>query len=497
MPVLTSILTCRMQSAVRTSIVFLLAGVLSISVFALGLAFENLLTPRRVAVGMGAAVLGAVAMWLGIVRLTLIFGWVMSLIYSRAYFLPDPRNLHGYKGLYFIAADGFLLALYVIWIYELLILKMRIPIQTPKLWYVFLPFGIACALSVPDALHPEWAAFELTRIAKAGLILLYLRYNLGPRELVACVAGVGAAVTLQLPISIGQVAFRKFGAIQLLGETWTRGFGTLIHPNILASYLLLVSVPFHAILLSGQAGKFFLPIAAISVSSAAAMALTMSRTAWLLYVAQLLFLMVVLVGFRFLRLTRAIALVSLGITLCGVTALPVAEKLVKRFSGNFQESIDFRRRFNEAAMKIFWLNPSHGVGLNNFELYLRDYAPEYVEALDDLEKQSDKKTRLSITVHNLYMFILSETGVFGEAGLLWIILCAAAKGIRRIAENRGIWRVGALAMTIGLTGVFLQETTEPTLWVDATMFTFLIIVVAINNLSVIARKVETPELEAA
>lgn len=486
-----------MQSAARTTTLLLFAGVLSISIFALGLSLESVLTPRRVAFGVGAIVLGAVAIRFRMMRLTLIFGWVMSLVYSRAYFLPDSRNLHGYKGLYFIAADGFLLALYLVWIYELLILKKQLPIRPPKLWYVFLPFGLACTLSVPGAMHPEWATFELIRIAKAGLILLYLRYNLGPREMGACLAGIGAAVVLQLPISIGQVALKKFGAIQLLGETWTRGFGTLIHPNILASYLLLVSVPFHALLLSDRAGKFFLPIATVSVSSATAMALTMSRTAWLLYAMQLFLLVIALVQLRFLRLTRAIALVSLGAAFCGVAAVPVGEKLVKRFNGNFQESIDFRHRFNDAAMKIFWLSPSHGVGLNNFELYLRDYAPEYVEALDDLEKQSDKKTRLSITVHNLYMFILSETGVFGEAGLLWIIFCVAAKGIRRIAENRGIWRVGALAMVIGLTGVFLQETTEPTLWVDTTMFTFLLVVVAINNLSAIARKVETPELGVA
>lgn len=463
----------------HVAIAGLLVGVLC---FAVVITLQDFLTSRRLIAGAGILLLLTAAFRLGITRLFLLYGWVLSLVYSRVYYLPDPQDRYGYHGLYFIASDAFLAFLYLVWLYDFTVRKKRMTGSVPHIGYVFLPFALAGIASISNSLHPDWTAFECVRLLKAALLIHYLRHNLGQKEAIACFAAIGTGILIQLPVSIGQVVFHKFGAIQLIGEVWTRGFGTLNHPNILCAYLLMTLPVFMALAIVCQERLLKYGAVLVSIAGLASLVLTMSRGPWGLAALEMASVAVLLVGARLFSLQRALGYAAMGAALVAMPAFVYREKLIDRISGNFSESIDFRQTFNRAALTIHAKSPLTGVGMNNFEHYLPEVAPEYALSFDLLSKQSEKMARVQIVVHNFYLLILAESGILGLLGLGWALVGLAIKHCNRIRKTEGLWKAVAIGGLVGFGGVLGQQITEPTLWSDGPYYTFVLMSVLMNNL---------------
>lgn len=182
-------------------------------------------------------------------------------------------------------------------------------------------------------------------------------------------------------------------------HVFLRPYATFPHPNLLAAYLVL-ALPLVAFFLSK---KYRSLILINFLLSALTIFITFSRPALLLIGLQLII--------HFRRLWK-IQLILLALT------FPL---IFVRLSSIFTYdslSILRRRELSEYALKLFTENPLFGVGLNNF---LNVLAIEHILI---------GTNRFLQPVHNIFLFIASETGLMGLLGFLVLLAASISRCIK-------------------------------------------------------------------
>jgi O-antigen ligase len=130
------------------------------------------------------------------------------------------------------------------------------------------------------------------------------------------------------------------------------------------------------------------------------------------------------------------ALLALSITgLLGFSLFynMIAQRLGKDDAG----SVKSRLLGEEMAYKMIEANP-FGVGINNFNERRMDYLPAELVGLP---------AKNVFIVHNHYLLIIAETGLYGLLSLLWILLAIAAQGMRWL-NNRMDMRVYIVSASV-------------------------------------------------
>lgn len=171
---------------------------------------------------------------------------------------------------------------------------------------------------------------------------------------------------------------------QLAGREFLRPYGTFPHPNVAAAYLAFSLV----ILLGAAKAQIKLAPAKIILTATAILAilLTFSKSA----IAFLIFGFLLSVR----RLSQLILLLPLAATIGFFIASQLAVLQIA--------SVAERLLLSQAALNIALENPAFGVGANNFILELAR-----------LDLVSLSETRLLQPVHNVFLLVLAENGVFG------------------------------------------------------------------------------------
>ncbi len=175
---------------------------------------------------------------------------------------------------------------------------------------------------------------------------------------------------------------------------------TFPHPNILAGFLVIgLTIILHSLIkgpfLRSKAGPYWIIIS----SALLTLFLTFSLSAWLAF-------LLITIPFLLLSIYPKIKalMISTGLIL-------IVFSLSLRFSFLAPESSFSRRsQLNKISWQMFLDHPLTGVGLNNFTVSMEKYG--YVTAT----------TRFLQPVHNLYLLILSETGLIGVFAFLYLLL---------------------------------------------------------------------------
>lgn len=173
-----------------------------------------------------------------------------------------------------------------------------------------------------------------------------------------------------------------------------RPYATFPHPNVLGGFLA-VTLPFLMRPMSQmrQISKKFYQF--VFLLGLIALFLTFSRSAWL----------VGLLGIAWVyiptRLKKPYVIFSILVFLMGIF-------LVRDFAGT-SESVIVREQLNNAAISMWRQSPILGVGLGNFLVNLPKVLPS-------------RTVYFLQPVHNIYLLILSETGVIGLGIFLFLIL---------------------------------------------------------------------------
>ncbi len=177
-------------------------------------------------------------------------------------------------------------------------------------------------------------------------------------------------------------------------ELHLRAYSTFSHPNVFGGYLAvtlpLIFLETFKKTLDGKWRNVYRVVCALGI---VALGVSFSRSAWI--VAALSMACTLFFRQKYLKLRLPFIVVLFTITLMGFFVAPIQD-----------ESFVVRRQLNEAAISIWQQSPFVGVGLNNF---LYGLSPTI----------RSHQVYILQPVHNIYLLLLAQLGVFG----IVIVLC--------------------------------------------------------------------------
>lgn len=250
-----------------------------------------------------------------------------------------------------------------------------------------------------------WLVF---RLALFWILYLLLKNNVTTYEKLAKTILISASV--QALIAIAQ--FAKQGDIGIIGEPdlsstgiakidigdtkKIRGYGTMLHPNILGGFLVLATI-------LGIHLKKWLPLVAICL---AGIVFTFSRSAML----ALAITGVVFAFFNFKKIFKGkqkyLIVVAIIAILAGGTA----------FKSHLFSTYELEERLNQLSPTInMTIKNPLGVGWQNFTNEIQSYTEE---KLAPWEYQP---------IHNVYLLVMAECGVIGIVLVLFLMFRAFQK----------------------------------------------------------------------
>jgi O-antigen ligase len=182
--------------------------------------------------------------------------------------------------------------------------------------------------------------------------------------------------------------------VKLNGTNFLRAYSTFSHPNSLAGYFAAILF----LVFQSKERKAFKALAIGLVLFVVVLSFSRAAIAALLLVGLAGFLPSM---FKKKLNLRKFALMVFGITLIGSLLLPVVSDKAILKNIDYSDRVSERLILNQVSGKMFVSSPFLGVGLNNFIVNL----PEYVTKPD--------VNWLLQPVHNTYLLLLTETGMFG------------------------------------------------------------------------------------
>ncbi len=215
------------------------------------------------------------------------------------------------------------------------------------------------------------------------------------------------------------------------GQLFLRPYATFSHPNILAAFLLMAML-YLLFFFKSQKQTALLVIGV--VLGTACLVLTLSRTAIFLWGLYLIILFGITVVKKYKnRVTNPQLLLGLALTLLLLICLYFVFQnsfILQRFSLTklSDESLVERTELMNQSFKMFSQNPVFGVGVNNF--------------FNNLSFSNSQLVILLIQpVHNIFLLVLSETGIVGLGFFVYLLYKCLQELILKIKQpgNRYLW----------------------------------------------------------
>ncbi len=198
-----------------------------------------------------------------------------------------------------------------------------------------------------------------------------------------------------------------------------RAYGTFPHPNVLAAFLILGLMSLYYFWMKSTNNesvtnkriyKFLLPIAIFIISLGLLFAF--SRAGWLIAgFATLASITTALFNKDYFR--QAVRLAILMIAIIGILVLGFQSYIFPRAQISLSEpSVSYRLEYNKLALELIQKNPL-GVGIGNQVLYSVKNVIYQKFGMDQVWQWQP--------VHNIYLLVASEIGIFGLISLLVFI----------------------------------------------------------------------------
>jgi O-antigen ligase len=183
---------------------------------------------------------------------------------------------------------------------------------------------------------------------------------------------------------------------------YLRAYATFPHPNVLGGFLAAVLPLLVWKLMTGNKRKFKIFYGISVLLGVIALILSFSRSAWI-------------AGLLGISISYCIACRPKKLYIFAILFLTVSIGAYVFLSVHpDSESAVVREQLVTAAISVWKTSPVTGVGLGNFLIALPRYIPS--RAIYFLQP-----------VHNIYLLVLSETGIIGLAGILFFIWMAIKK----------------------------------------------------------------------
>lgn len=319
-----------------------------------------------------------------------------------------------------------------------------LPFKLPMAIYLF-----AVVLSAIQSIYPLATLFYAWQLAR-----MFFIYAVVAR---ACTADTRVPSAILTGMAVGLFLQTAFAIWERFGLGFQQASGTFDHQNILGMISHLVVFPSFALLLVGRGGR--LP-AAIVLSGAIVEVLTASRAT--IGLAALSFALIFIISALRRWTPRKARILFIGLVAITVLA-PVAVMKIEVRGGNDVVSSDNARTAMENAAKLLISSYPLGVGANNYVLAANIHGANAAAGVD--------WTSNSIFVHNAYLLVAAETGLFGLASFILLLICPIIVAFRCGWRVRGDPRGDLLlGLSVALLAAYLHAAFEWVFLLDLTQY---------------------------
>ena len=371
---------------------------------------------------------------------------------------------------------GALIALYAWWLVEALSHKRDVPQPTLSLSLPAAAYLLFAGISIVNAEDVTLSFYELFLLLKMFFLYLYIASVVRSRDEVIFILTVMlVGLALESLIIIGLRVTGEsidLGPIQAVIAPDGRASGTFARANTAGSYLSQL-VPIALALFLANVKGWRRGLAAFSlVFGSLALIITLSRGGWtgLLLAVAIVLLGAWKRGWLSLRVLIAVGLLTLPVLLSG-------DEIANRLLVDDKGAAEVRVPLAQLALNMIEDHPLLGVGANNFAVNISEYAtPEFGGVW------------LS-TVHNNYLLIWAEKGIFGLAAYIWFLLAALWRGLRAYGRGDRLLALVALGLTASIAGhmtqmfvdFFNQRVLVQSLWLNAGLAAAAYEIVKVNS----------------
>ena len=319
-------------------------------------------------------------------------------------------------------ADLALGALYLFWGLRVVVTREEALPRFRKmdLWVILLV--VVHALSMLTSYAPELTFFETLRIANFGLLYFYLSRNVKRRHLGPLVAGVVSAILLQTAVALVQ---QRTGRLMGIGRTKgaeldyeqyavpgfeavRRAEGTTFDSHALGLFMsMTLLLPLALALSRALPPRWRAAAGAAFLVGLPGLVVSFSRAGWLSFLVGALIL-----AWFYLRWGEGRTIVvggALAACLSVPFLVPFAQYVRQRLFEAPPELITARIETMEMAYRLWSEAPLTGIGANAYMVAVEDRLSVF---------EGDP---YFIPVHNMVLFVLTETGVIGLAVFLGLM----------------------------------------------------------------------------
>lgn len=309
---------------------------------------------------------------------------------------------------------------------------------TSLFWFLQLAKGVLlCTVVIHFPVRRRWIASAVILSAVLQSILAWAQF-LSQQVIATTWLGIAA----QFPATPGvQVIETASGRI-------LRAYGSLSHPNMLAGFLVVALLVCLSIYMTHQKNLFRVPYAAALCLLAAALWTTFSRQG----VIGLAVALTVLIAISFLHtrvfpkeLFFGIVYIVLPLVLLSATFPEMITHRLQSDTRLEQQSINEREHYLDQTTVLLREQWVTGVGIGSFTAATH---------LQDTKKFITKDSHAYQPVHNIFLLIFAELGVFGM--LTFLLFLVSLWHGRTILSGRLPWMLALIALlTIGFFDHYL------------------------------------------
>ncbi|NQU95626.1 MAG: O-antigen ligase family protein [Candidatus Omnitrophica bacterium] len=370
---------------------------------------------------------------------------------GKFYIYPDEPSL--WIGIRII--DFVILSLYILWVAEILGRRVTEKVTVSKSASLFLFFLVLLSfVSCLNAVDKKQCIYQSLILLRGFLIFFYIaHYPIKKQTLKTILFILIAGALIQSIIAFIQWHTGSPLGLEWLGEPLKidvqrlriqsvfRITGTLPSPNMLwFMYMDFVLPLLAALLLFRMKILYKIVIFTIFVFCFFVCNLTFSRGGLISFftgMGALLFLNLLKARFSMKMLIRSFFIITLSL----ITLFFMADMILSRFTSYDYGSLAMRVPLMQIALNIVFSHPLLGIGAGNYILvmYLYDVSVSGITSF------------FFYQVHNLYLLIAAEMGIFALGAFLLFIFSVLKKGWSSlIKKSEGIASVVTMGLVSGL-----------------------------------------------
>jgi O-antigen ligase len=362
------------------------------------------------------------------------------------WFREDVAKLGSVEGLNLSITTICLIILYLLWASERVIHRCPQPRLRFAQGLPLFCYTAIAALTLWVARDPILSLFQLVLMLHELLLFLYIASTTKTKQDVLFIVTL---LTAGLVIEGGLIVIMRFAgldfAVSGLSTKVDAGFiteqaarlgGTLGSPNNAAAYLAVVlPIAMGMVLTRSELWRRSLALLGVGCGGLA-LVITLSRGGWAAFsVAAAVFCFL---AWRRGQLPPALP-VALGIM--GILLMILfQDAIATRLAADDKGAAFSRVPLMYLAFRMIADNPLLGVGANNFAFCISEYLT------------TDLFGAWRYTVHNKFLLVWAELGIFGLATFLWFLLSTLRCGWRCWQSREQLLAPLALGLTAAVTG---------------------------------------------